>query len=170
MDAQHIQRIEQSIVRAVVGNVSDVMDGDWEDRHWAHLFVDIEIAQDGERDSSTTFALAHKPGQPLEKVSFRLPREAKRLFGELAEAMRRPGDDRWSSAQLRVERDGSYALEFSYDPPWRLSGNLIDKRFKDYLDRWLATPEGRQFAQEACTPRGGGWDKLVRLLRSVSKT
>ena len=154
MDAQLIQRIEEGIIRAVSGNVADVMDGEWEDRQWVHLFVDLEIDQNGERRSSITFALAHKPRQPLETISFRLPRDAKRLFGELAEAMRLPGEKRWSSVQLRVERDGRYAMEFSYDPPWRLSGNLLDKRFDDYLERWLATPDGVRFTQEPKAPRG----------------
>ncbi|MGE4323167.1 MAG: hypothetical protein AB7E60_09085 [Sphingobium sp.] len=165
MDARHIERIERDIVRAVAGNVTDVMDGEWEDRQWVHLFVDIEIDRDGGRSSSITFALAHKAGQPLEDVAFRLPREAKRLFGELAEAMRRPGEDRWSSAQLRVEGDGRYAFVFSYDLPWRLGGKLIDKRFEDYLDRWLDGPEGARFRQGAASPRRGLWGKLAALLR-----
>ncbi|MFC4256466.1 hypothetical protein GRI97_09935 [Altererythrobacter xixiisoli] len=146
MPPADIQEIEQDIVLAMAGNVHAVMDGEWEDREWVHLFVDAEIAPDGSQTSSITFALARKPGGRLEEISFRLPREAKRLLNDLAEAMRQPGGERWSSAQLRIEQDGRYGVEFSYDPPRRLGGDLLDKRFDDYLLRWLETPEGARFA------------------------
>lgn len=168
MDAQDIRRIQEDIARVVAGNVTDVMDGEWEDREWVHLFVDIEIDEDGERSSSISFALTRLPGQPLEKCAFRLASEAKQLFDELAEAMRRPGEDRWSSAQLRIERNGSFAFEFSHDPPWRLGGNLLDKRFEDYLERWHATPEGTRFTQEAKSPGVSFWGKLTSLLNPGS--
>lgn len=168
MIAQDIRRIQEDIVRAVAGNVAEVMEGEWEDRTWVHLFVHIEIDQDGGRSSSITFALAHKPGQPLEDISFRLPREAKKLFNELAEAMRQPGEDRWSSAELRIERDGSFAFDFSHAPHWRLAGNLIDKRFDDYLDRWLGTPEGVRFAQNPGAAGRGFWSRVTTLFRPAS--
>lgn len=168
MIAQDIQRIQEDIVRAVAGNVAEVMEGEWEDRAWVHLFTHIEIDQDGGRSSSITFALAHRPGQPLEDISFRLPREAKRLFNQLAEAMRRPGEDRWSSAQLRIERDGTFTFEFSHAPHWRLAGNLIDKRFDDYLDRWLGTPQGVEFARSSAAQSRGLLGKLATLFRPAS--
>lgn len=65
---------EAAIVRAVAANVTDVMDGEWGEREWLHLFVDFEIAAEGDRSSSITFALARLPGRPVEDVSFRLPR------------------------------------------------------------------------------------------------
>ncbi len=145
-DSNTTQPIEQDIVRAVIGNVHDVMEGEWDNREWVHLFTDVEIDPRGTQTSSVTFALARKPGGPLEDISFRLPREAKKRLNDLAEAMRQPGGDRWSSAQLRIEQDGRYAFSFSYDPPIRLGGDLLDKRFDDYLPRWLETPEGARFA------------------------
>ena len=86
MIGQDIRRIQEDIVRALAGNVTEVLEGEWEDREWVHLLVHIEIDPDGGRSSSMTFALAHKPGQPLEDISFHFPREAKKLFNELAEA------------------------------------------------------------------------------------
>lgn len=136
---------EAAIVRAVAADVTDVMEGEWGDREWLHLFVDFEIAAEGDRSSSITFALARLPEQPVEDVSFRLPQEAKRLLGTLADGMGSTPNGRWTCAQLRVERDGRYALNYSYDPPYRLGGNLIDNRFRDYLDTWLASEDGAAF-------------------------
>ena len=164
IDAQEITLIEENLVRAVAGSVTDVSDGDWGDRNWVHIFVDFEIAQIGARSSSIAFTLAHRPQQSLEKVAFRLTPEAKQLFGTLAESMRQPGANRWSSTQLRIERDGSFAFDFSYDQPWRLGGNLIDKRFENYLELWLTTPPGGLFAQALQTESPAG---LWRRLRSV---
>ncbi len=137
--------MEAAIVRAVVGGVTDVTDGEWGERDWLHLLVDIELAAKEDRSSSITFAFARLPGQAVEKVAFRLPQEAKRLFRQLADAMDTSSNGRWSSARLRVSRDGRYTLEFSYEPPWRLGGNLIDKRFDGALEHWLASDEGAPY-------------------------
>lgn len=137
--AQVIAALQGDIARAVAGNVSDVMDGEWGDREWVHVFVDFELADDGERSSSVTFALARHPGGPLEKIAFRLPQTAKRLFADLAAAMVQDSDGRrWSSARLKIERDGRFIFDFSHDPPYRLGGNLNDTRFNDYLTDWQA--------------------------------
>lgn len=152
MDAPDRVKLEAAIVQAVAANVTDLMEGEWGDRQWAHLFVDFEIAPDGERSSSISFVLAHFPGKPLEKLSFRLPREAKRLLATLADDMGARPDGRWSSAQIRVSRDGRYAMDYAYAPPYRLGGNLLDKRFEDYLDTWLQTEEGAPYR-----PRRTGW-------------
>lgn len=148
MDATVIAETQAAIVRAVAGNVTDVMDGEWGMREWCHLFVDFEAEPDGGRTSSITFAIARLPGQQPEKISFRLPPEAKRLFVELADAMQKDGTQRWSTAQLRVERDGRHDFQFAYDPPYRLGGNLLDKRFEDYLDTWLASPDGQGYRED----------------------
>ncbi|MET0249489.1 MAG: hypothetical protein ABW164_07150 [Sphingobium sp.] len=137
--------IEAAVARAVADGVTDVMDGEWGDREWLHLFVDFEIAAEGDRSSGISFALARLSGQPVDKVSFRLPHEAKRLLGQLADAMSGPSNVRWTCAQLRVERDGRYSFSYSYEPPHRLGGNLLDNRFKDYLTTWLASEDGGAF-------------------------
>lgn len=137
--------MEAAVARAVAANVTDVMDGEWGEREWLHLFVDFEIAAEGDQSSSITFALARRPGEAAEKVSFRMPQEAKRLLGKLADGMGASPNGRWTCAQLRLERDGRYALSYSYDPPYRLGGNLLDKRFNDYLETWLASEDGAAF-------------------------
>lgn len=152
MDVRETGRIEGEIVRAVSGNVGDVMDGEWEDREWVHLFVDIEIDGVKGRSSSITFALAQKPGRALERIAFRLSSEAKQGFHDLAHAMCRSGEPPWSSAQLQIERGGAFAFAYYYGPPYRLGGQLIDTRFENYLPEWLQTPTGTRFTQTAKWP------------------
>jgi len=137
--------LESDIVRAVAGGVTDVMDGEWGDREWLHLFVDFEIAPEGGRSSSIAFALARRPGRAPEKAAFRLPQEAKLRLGELADAMGATPNGRWTVAQIRISRDGRYDFRYAYGAPWRLSGNLTDKRFETYLDDWLTSDEGAPY-------------------------
>jgi|GEM_PF-981734 len=148
---------EAAIARAVAANVTDVLEGEWGKREWLHLFVDFEVDDLGERSSSTTFALARSPGQPMEKVAFRLSRDAKRLFGVLADGMGDSPNRRWTNAQLRVAWDGGYTLNYAYGPPYRLGGNLIDKRFDDYLEHWLASDEGISCNR----PARRWWQRLI---------
>lgn len=144
MDAASISRLQTDIVHAVTGDVSEVLDGEWGDRAWAHILVDFELGHDG-ASSSISFSLAHLPGRALEKVAFRLSAKTKGLFGNLATAMAGPDGSRWSSVQLKIESDGRFSFDVSYDPPLRLGGTLIDDRFRDYLERWLQSEDGASF-------------------------
>lgn len=144
MDAASIAGLQTEIVRAVVGDVPDVLDGEWGDRTWAHIFVDFELGRDG-ASSSISFSLAHTPGRDLEKVAFRLSPATKGLFGDLAAAMIGPDGSRWSSIQMKVESDGRFSFDVFHAPPLRLGGTLIDDRFRDYLYRWLQTEDGLRF-------------------------
>ena len=144
---------EEAVVIAVVACATDLVDGDWGDRDWVHLFVDFEVDQSGERTSSISFVLANSPGSPIEKLSFRLSAEAKRQFAALADSMGALPNGRWTCAQLRIAPDGNYALTYSYDPPHRLSGNLIDNRFADYLAQWMASED----ATPVQPPRTSFW-------------
>lgn len=136
VDLARIQALQADIIHLIVANRHDVMEGEWGDRDWVRLFIDFEWQED--QRSSITFALAHRPGQPLEKVSFRLPFEAKVKLVELAEAMAPSGQAPWTTAQLHIDRDGRFEMETFHYPPRRLGGELIDKRFEDYLVRYVA--------------------------------
>lgn len=136
LDLARVQTLQAEIVQLIAGNVHDVMEGEWGDRDWVRLFVDFEWLEG--RRSSITFALAHRPGEPLEKVSFRLPAEAKSKLVELAEAMTPEGQTPWTTARLHIDRGGRFEMETFHVPPRRLGGELIDKRFEDYLDRYIA--------------------------------
>lgn len=147
MDAGRQANREVAIVAGVTAGITNVTDGEWGDRAWLHVFVDIEVAEGG-RTSSISFALAQRPGGPVERVAFRLTSDTKRLFAALADDM--AGEDgRWTSARLAVERDGRYAMDYRYDPPFRLGGQLIDRRFEDYTERWLASEAGARVRRPA---------------------
>ncbi len=147
MDASRQATSEATIVAEVVAGVADLTDGEWGNRAWLHLFLDIEVG-DGGRTSSICFSLAHRPGGPVERLAFRLPATAKRMFATLSDDMAGTGS-RWTSARLTVERDGRYAIDYRYDPPFRLGGQLIDRRFEGYLDRWLESEAGAPFREPA---------------------
>lgn len=109
---------------------------------WVHLFVDFEIDASGERSSSISFALVRAADGGIEKLAFRLLPDVKRRLRRLANAA--PGG-RWTSAQLRMERDGRYAFDYLYTPPCRLGGVINDTRFAGYVGQWLASKAGAPF-------------------------
>lgn len=154
VDLARVQALQAEVIHLIVASRHDVMEGEWGDRDWVRLFVDFEW-QDGQR-SSITFALAHRPGQRLEKVSFRLPLEAKSKLVELAQAMAPSGQAPWTTARLHIDRDGRFEMETFYNPPRRLGGELIDKRFEDYLDRYVA-----EHGQPAPQPPSRPWWKTL---------
>lgn len=127
-------------VRAVAASVSNVYDDEWGDREWKRLVVDFEslMHTDDPATSSLSFAIARAPGGPLEKVSFDLSQEAEDGFLRVARTMQQQKGQWWTTARLTVDADGRYDFQFDYGPPYRLSGNLNDTRYRDYLDRYVA--------------------------------
>lgn len=126
-------------VRAVAASVQDVNDGEWGQRDWLRLVVDFEsLPGDGAtpRTSSISFAIARSPDGALEKVGFRLSPAAKAGFAEIGRIMHAQKGQWWSTSTLVVERDGRYDFQFAYTPPYRLSGNLNDTRYRDYLEQY----------------------------------
>lgn len=150
MDSGRQADREAAIVAKVTAGVTDVIEGEWGDRIWLHLFVDIEVGE-AARTSSISFTLACRPNGPVERVAFRLTPDAKRLFAALADDMAGM-DRRWTSARLTVEPDGRYAIDYRHDPPFRLGGQLIDRRFEGYAERWLASGAGA-----GCRPPPPWW-------------
>ena len=92
----------------------------------------------GGQGMSISFAIARAPHGPLEKVSFGLSADAEEAFMRINRIMQAQKGDYWSTCQMMVERDGRYDFKFDYGPPYRLSGNLNDTRYRDYLDRYAA--------------------------------
>lgn len=138
VDAAAVQQAQNDAVRAVAASVTDLRDDDWGDRDWERILVNIEIETDpARRISAQTSALARRPGQPLEDLDFRLSREAKHALVALRETM---ADERgkWSTCDLRIDRDGRFAFDFSYDPPRRLGGDLLHSPLEGALQRYLA--------------------------------
>lgn len=90
-----------------------------------------------------------------------MPSEAKRLLAELADSMKAQAKGRWSTVQIRIVPSGAYVMDYRYDPPYRLSGNLLDNRFRNYEAAWLASDEGAPYRPKAASwgARIGRWLK-----------
>lgn len=149
MNAADQKNEEGIVVRAIVANVHDVMDGEWGDREWLHLFADFEVDATGERTSAICFALARHGNDPVEKIAFRLPFEARQILAAVANDMAARDGKRWTAARIRVEQDGGYSIDYVYDAPYRLGGTLNDKRYADYLERWLDSDQGARYRAPA---------------------
>lgn len=52
-------------------------------------------------------------------------------------------------------------MDYRYDPPYRLCGNLLDNRFRNYEAAWLASDEGAPYRPKAASwgARIGRWLK-----------
>lgn len=127
-------------VKAIVRSIANVYDGEWGDRSWERILVDHEsLLHEPEPQTSTiAFTLACYPEAPLEKVAFDLSPEAEAGLQRIGEIMHSRDGKWWTTCRLTVERDGRYDFQFDYGPPYRLSGNLNDRRYQDYLDRYMA--------------------------------
>lgn len=138
--ASEIEAAQADVVRALAASVTDVHDGDWETRDWLRIVANVEAFWDraDTPTSSLAFSIAQRPGGPLEKLSFRLSSAARASLAQLAQAMHTREQAWWTVCEITVERNGHFAFAFSYDAPYRLSGNLHDTRFKDYLARYQA--------------------------------
>lgn len=129
--------LQDDIVRSVVADITDLYDGDWEDRDWVYIAVNHEVLiEDGRRWSTQTAALARKPGDELEDLNFRLSMATKTKLLDLRDAMARGGQRPWTIVDLTIERDGRYDFAFSDAPPPRLSGNLLHTPLSGLLERY----------------------------------
>ena len=135
-----IDACQTELVRAVAESITDLHDGEWEDRDWLRAVVNYEALWDQPqiRTSSLNFTIARRPGLPLEKMGFRLSPRAREGFERLAELMQTQGGSWWTVCDLVIERDGRFDFTFSYDKLYRIDGNLNDQRFKGYLERYRA--------------------------------
>lgn len=126
-------------VRAVAQSVVNVREGEWGDRDWMRIVVNYESLRHTSepQESVLAFAIAAKASAAPEKVSFRLSEAAEAGFHRVSDVMAASKGQRWTVCDLVIERDGRYTFDFSYDPPYRLSGHLNDQRFADYLKQYL---------------------------------
>ena len=129
--------LQEAVVRSVAGDVTELQDGDWEDRDWVYLAVNHEVlVEEGRRSSTQAQVLAHKPGAALEDLGFRLSRTSKQHLLALREAMVAANDRTWTVVDLTVARNGEYDFNFSYDPPPRLNGDLLHSPLDGLLERY----------------------------------
>lgn len=133
-----IAALQAKVVRSVVGDVTDLQDGEWEGREWVYLAINHEIlVEEGRRSSSQASVLARKPGADLEDLDFRLSPATKEALLALRDAMAAEGRAAWTILDLTVDRDGRYDFAFSYDPPPRINGNLLHSPLSGLLERYL---------------------------------
>lgn len=136
--------LQDTIVRAVAGDMTDLQDGDWEQREWVYLAVNHEILpEDGIRTSTQAAVLARHPGAKLEKLNFRLSPGTKAAILALRDAMAPAGKAPWTALDLTLERDGYADFSFSYEAPPRLNGDLLHSPLKTLLERYLQQHPGR---------------------------
>jgi len=131
---------QSALVRSVVEDRADLRDGEWGERGWVRLVVDYEAKWNSEAPvtSALSFAVAENPDGSLEKLSFRLSAATKLQFTRLAVQMKEQQGTFWTVCHLVIDRTGRHSFDFSYDPPYRLSGALNDTRFVDYIAQHLA--------------------------------
>jgi hypothetical protein len=137
--------LQSDAVRSIVGDITDLQEGEWEDRDWVYLAINHEVLiEDGRRSSSQASVLAHRPGADLEDLDFRLSWESKGKLLALRDAMAKPGEDPWTILDLTVERSGQFNFTFGYGPPPRINGNLLHSPLSGLLERYLAEKEAKQ--------------------------
>lgn len=130
--------MQDNIVRSVIGDITNLQEGEWEDREWVYIAVNHEVlVEEGRRSSTQTSVLAQKAGAELEDLDFRLSAASKAALLSLREAMATAGQDAWTIVDLTIERNGRYDFEFGYEPPPRLGGDLLHSPLKDLLQRYL---------------------------------
>lgn len=130
--------LQDAIVRGVAGDVTDLQDGDWDDREWVYLAVNHEILpEEGLRTSTQAAVLARYPGSKLERLNFRLSPGTKAAILALRDAMASAGQAPWTILHLTLGRDGHADLSFSYEAPPRLNGDLLHSPLKTLLERYF---------------------------------
>ena len=134
-----IALLQDDIVRSLAGDLTDLHDGEWDDREWVQLAVNHELLiAEGARSSSQAIVLARHPGKPLESLSFRLSAATKTKLVELQKTMDGAGRGVWTVADIVIDRDGAYEFNFGYDAPRRIGGDLLHAPLNGYLERYLA--------------------------------
>lgn len=134
-----IAALQAAVVRSVAANVSDLQEGEWDDRDWVYLAVNHEVLiEDGRRSSTQAVVLARRPGGELEDLDFRLSWDCKQAILALRDAMAEGGKAPWTILDLTVDRDGHYDFAFKYGPPPRINGDLLHSPLHDVLQRYLA--------------------------------
>lgn len=139
-----LEDIYGETVQVVIESVSDVMDGEWGAREWERIVVNYEtlLGQPDEATSAIAFSVARQKGAACEIVDFRLSDAAEAGLERVRTVMYGQSGAYWTVCDLTIERDGRYSFAYSYEVPYRLSGNVHDTRFDDYLERYLARKGG----------------------------
>ena len=135
--------LQDNAAKAVAGDVTDLQDGEWEDRTWVYLAINHEISvEDGLRSSTQAAVLAMKPGGVLEQLGFRLSMATKQQLLALRNAMTKAGESPWTILDLTITPDGRYDFRFSHAQPPRLSGDLLHRPLANLLQQYEEQQHG----------------------------
>lgn len=124
---------QQTVVRAVLADVSDA--------DWVRIAADVEIIENSEAYHFDIVALAvvRCSDGTLEDPSISIGHTARKAIAALYRARKKAGSENFGSFELRIDRDGNYRFDFSYDPPKRLNGIWDaekERRFDNYLEHY----------------------------------
>lgn len=129
--------LQNAAVRSMASDITNLQDGEWEDREWLYLAINHEIlVEEGRRSSTQAQVIAHRTGADLEELGFRLSMESKAHLLALRDAMADVDGKTWTVVDLTAERSGKYGFAFSYDPPPRLNGDLLHSPLTGLLERY----------------------------------
>lgn len=132
-----LRALQSTLVRRIASDVTNLQDGEWEDREWLYLAVNHEVlVVEGRRSSTQAEVIARRPSAELEELGFRLSMESKAHLLALRDAMADADGRTWTVVDLTVERSGQYDFAFSYDAPPRLNGDLLHTPLTGLLERY----------------------------------
>jgi len=111
--------------KGIVASVSDVMDGEWGDREWERIVVNHQTLLHSPEGttSAIAFSIARSPAGAHEQLDFRISDEAEAGLENIAEIAHAQNGTYWTVCDVTIERAGTYQFAFSYDRPYRLSGD-----------------------------------------------
>lgn len=95
-----------------------------------------------ETTSTIAFSIARRTGGQWKRVDLRLSDEAETCLEHIKQDVHAKDSGYWTVFDVAIERDGRYKFDYSHAPPYRPSGNLLDKRFEGYLERYLSEKRG----------------------------
>jgi hypothetical protein len=128
--------LQDAAVRSIAADVTNLQDGEWEDREWVYLAVNHEVlVEEGHRSSTQAAVIAGRVGAELEELGFRLSTRSKEHLLTLRDAMADADGKTWTVVDLTAERSGKYDFAFSYDAHPRLSGDLLHRPLTRLLER-----------------------------------
>jgi hypothetical protein len=109
---------EINLFNKMVHYIADTAPNDWR-----KVYIDMEMVVDNLEIAQSCVASCYV-GDLLEEVDYFLPRELDLCFLELNDLMAER-DARWKACKFIVLNTGELKVNFSYDAPPRLSGDLL---------------------------------------------
>jgi hypothetical protein len=101
---------------------------------WRKVCIDMEMIVDGSEIAQSCVASCYL-GETLEEVDYFLSSELERCFLALNDLMSER-EERWKVCKLVVLNTGKLKMNFSYDTPPRLNGDLLAGTQRGQMLSW----------------------------------